>query len=745
MKLNQLRIKLFTNKVMQWFITSMPVLSKTESEALESGDCWVEADLFQGKLDWKEIYAIKLSSLTEEEQSFLSNETTVLCSLINDWQVINKDHDLSEEAWQYIKDKGFCGLTLSKKYGGKGFSAAAVSAIVKKIASHSFTAAVTVMVPNSLGLGELFSHFGTDEQKQKFLPDLASGQQLACFALTSPEAGSDASSIVDNGIVCYQEFMGENTLGVLVNLNKRYITLAPVATLVGLAFRLTDPDKLLNGIGEEGITCCYIPHDHPGLSIGNRHYPCGMPIMNGPIQGRDLFIPLSWIIGGQKMAGSGWSILMSALSTGRAISLPAISQGISTKHYISCSAYTNVRIQFGQAIGQFEGVQEILARIAGLTYIAEACRILTHTALDRGIKPAVASAITKYHTTEISRQIINDALDIHGGRGVMDGPKNYLTSHYRGLLISITGEGSNIMTRNLIIFGQAMTRCHPFLSTLMKTAKNNDVINFDKILLNNIGYTVKNSIRLMLHTITIRRFITKLPGGDLNHYARELSFLSIAFAVISDMSILVYGGKLKLRERVCANLADMLSSLYLGVAAIKYYSEHNLVYEELSHAKWAVEYSICKFQDAYFNLLDNFSNRVIACILRLITFPLGRKYKRPNNKLESRLASDMQINSALRKHFKQQIFIDQNNFGVVEDAFMMQANVAGIKAKLDTARKNKQINRKLDIHGQLDEAVVHNVLSKEETQLYLEFWQKYSHAISVDAFDQTLSRPDPTY
>jgi acyl-CoA dehydrogenase len=374
-----------------------------------------------------------------------------------------------------------------------------------------------------------------------------------------------------------------------------------------------------------------------------------------------------------------------------------------------------------------------------------ACRSLTYTALDNGIKPAVASAITKYQASEIGRQIINDALDLHGGRGVMDGPKNYLTSHYKGLLISITGEGSNIITRNLIIFGQAMTRCHPFLSDLMQSAKNQDIMSFDKTLSNSIAYTLKNVGRLFWHTITLRRLSSRLPGGELNKYARELSYLSTAFAVISDMSILVYGGKLKHRERVCANLADMLSYLYIGVATIKYYTAHNLAVEELSHAKWALEHSIYKFQEAYFELLANFSNRFAAILLRIISFPLGRKYTPPSNVLESQLAQDMQTNSALREHFKQQIYIDSSNLGVVEDAFLLQNKVAGIKAKLDQAIKNKQINRNINIHAQLREAEDIGILSASDTKLYLEFWHRQSLAIAVDAFNKTLFKIDPNY
>jgi acyl-CoA dehydrogenase len=761
-----LRMSLVSNKAMQWFISSMPPISKTEAEALEAGDIWMEASLFRGKPNWHWLESLKLSGLNPEEQSFLENETSKLCSMIDDWTVISQDHDLSPDAWQYLKDSGFCGLTIAKEHGGKGFSAAAVSAIVQKVASHSFTAGVTVMVPNSLGLGELFSHFGTDEQKQRFLPDLASGRQLACFALTGPETGSDASSIQDTGTVCYAEFEGSSRLGVRVCFNKRYITLAPVATLVGLAFRLSDPDKLLNGIGEEGITCCYIPRDHAGLNIGRRHYPCGMPIMNGPIQGTDVFVPIEWIVGGQALAGKGWSILMSALSTGRAISLPAISQGITTKHYISSSAYSAIRTQFGQSIGQFEGVQAVLARIAGLTYLAESSRVLTYSALDHGIKPAVASAITKYHNTEIGRRIVNDALDIHGGRGVMDGPKNYLTGHYKGLLISITGEGANIMTRNLIIYGQAMTRCHPFLPKLMQAAKTNDITSFDQALWQNIGYSINNFACLGFLLVTRGVFLNNLPQGVLSKYARDLTFLSSVFAVMSDMSILVVGGELKKKERICANLADMLGYLYLGVATIKYYESSNQAEDEsasnsninsnlnavytgqqsaITHAKWALEHCIYQFQEAYFELLDNFPNRFVAGIIRLRSFPFGRKFAKPSYQLEEQLANEMQMPSVLRDHFKQQVQLDGTNLAVVEEAFMQQQQIKPIKDKLDKAITAKTINRKANIQSQLVQAQEQGILSGEEVNTYLQFWDKYWQAISVDAFDTSLQTSDKNY
>ncbi len=732
-----IRKKLITKYLMFWFSNRIPKLSKTETEALSAGDFWMEASVFQGKPDWKSLNQLKINDLTPEEKSFLDNETNILCSLINDWEVIHKDHNLSVDAWQYIKNKGFCGLTIAREFGGKGFSASAISAIVQKIASNSFTAGVTVMVPNSLGLGELFSHFGTNEQKHMFLPDLATGKHIACFALTGPETGSDASSIPDIGKVCYSEFMGQQTLGIKINFNKRYITLAPIATLVGLAFKLVDPDNLLKGNGHEGITCCYIPRDHPGLIIGNRHYPCGMPIMNGPLKGENVFIPIEWIIGGQKMAGQGWSILMSALSTGRAISLPAISQGITTTHYLTSSAYSLIRHQFGQSIVKFEGIEATLAQIGGLTYLAESARILTCAAIDNGRKPSVASAITKYHNTEIGRIVVNLALDIHGGRGVMDGPSNYLTGHYRGLLISITGEGANIMTRSLIIYGQAMTRCHLYLPKLMQAITDNDLHNFDRALRHNIGHSLNNLARSTWLLISKGILNINLPKTNLTKYIRTINCLSANFAVISDISILFFGGKLKQKERISGALADMLSYLYLSLAVIKYNSRNNASINESNHAKWALEFSIYKFQEAYFEVLTNFPNRYIAFILKIIAFPFGRKFNKPSHILDSQLATNMQEISNLRNIFKQQIYI-KDNIKSLEEAFLAKHQIQIVQQKLDLAIKAKKINRKVPIPEQIEKALFQNIITKEDASLYLEFWNKYWQAIAVDVFDYTL-------
>ena len=731
-----LRKKYITLPIMAWFKKKLPKLSQTEAEALESGDCWMEQSLFQGKPDWKWLQNLEISKPNEDEQSFIDNETTELCKRLDDWKIINEDHDLSPEAWAYLKENGFCGLTIKKKYGGKEFSAAAVSAIVQKVASKSFTAGVTTMVPNSLGLGELFSHFGTEEQKQTFLPALATGEHLACFALTGPQAGSDASNIPDIGTVCYQEYEGKKTLGMSITFAKRYITLAPVATLVGLAFKLRDPEKLLNGIGTEGITCCYVPRDHKGLEIGERHYPCGMPIMNGPIRGQAVFVPIEWIIGGQKMAGRGWSILISALSIGRAISLPAIAQGITSSQYISTSAYTAIREQFGQPIGEFEGVQAVLAKIAGLTYLADATRKLTYTAIDHNIKPAVASAIAKYNNTEICRQIINHALDLHGGRGVMDGPKNYLSGHYRGLLISITGEGANIMTRNLIIYGQAMTRCHPYIAKLMAAATADNTPVFDDILWKNIGFSIHNSFRLLWLSLTRARFIANPPQNQLTKYCKDITLLSSMFSVASDAAMLSLGGELKQKERISACLADMLSNLYLACSVIKNAMHGELEEAELTHAQWSLKYCGYHFQTAFYDYLENLPNRFIAFKLKAVCFPFGKRFKAPSHELERQLAQNMQLNTNLRNNIKKQFFDPDTNIGEVENVFQQKINIQPIIDKFKNAIRNKKINKNLIFEEQLEQAKQQNILSDAEYTSLKDYWCCYQNAIAVNAFNK---------
>ena len=533
---------------------SISAISDTEKTALSVGDPWVEREILQGNINFDNIHRIRKSILSKEEQDFLDNETNILCSMLDDWNIIHKERDMSVKVWNYMREKKFFGLVIHKKFSGKGFSAAAHSNIVIKIATKSISAAVTVMVPNSLGPGELLYHYGTDEQKNMFLPNLATGIDIPCFALTSPTAGSDATSIVDEGIVCFQEYNGKNILGINLKIDKRYITLAPIATIIGVAFKLKDPKKLLKNIGKEGITCALIPHDHPGIEIGHRSYPLGQAFMNGTIRGKNIFIPIDWIIGGQKMAGQGWRMLLECLSIGRALSLPACGVANSFLSTLSTSAYSIVREQFNSPIGNFEGVEAKLAEMVGLSYISNATRQLTISAIDLGLKPAVASAISKYYLTEFGRIVLNHAMDIHAGKAIIMGPRNYIANAYLATPISITVEGANIMTRNLIIFGQGIMRCHPYMKKEIECLLKNDVSsgleNFSKFFKKHLLYFIKNTLRAIFHSLTCSFLIKGYKKSKFNLYYKKINHLSCIYAFLVDVFLISFRAKIKFKERI---------------------------------------------------------------------------------------------------------------------------------------------------------------------------------------------------
>jgi len=483
-----LRRALLSRPAMGAFRQIMPRMSATEQAAVEAGNVWWDAELFAGRPDWRRLLSTPSPSLTAEEQRFLDVETEHLCDLANDWETTSVWQDLSPEAWAYAKDKGFLGMIVPKAYGGLEFSAYAHSQVIQKLSTRCSAAAVSVMVPNSLGPAELLLHYGTEEQKDHYLPRLARGEEIPCFALTNPYAGSDAAAITDTGVVCKQMWNGEETLGFRISWRKRYITLAPVATVLGLAFRAVDPDGLLGDEAEPGITCVLIPRDHPGVNIGRRHWPLNAVFQNGPTTGDDVFVPMEMVIGGRAQVGAGWRMLMECLAAGRAISLPSSNVGMSKLAVGMVGAYVAIRRQFNQPIGAFEGVQEALARMAGHLYATDAVRRLAAAALDQGEKPSVVSAIAKYHVTERARAVINDAMDVIGGKGVCMGPGNYLARAYQQVPIAITVEGANIMTRTLIIYGQGAIRCHPYVLTLMRTAEAGELKPFDAALFGYVGF-----------------------------------------------------------------------------------------------------------------------------------------------------------------------------------------------------------------------------------------------------------------
>lgn len=615
----------------------VPSMSSTEREALEAGTVWWEGELFSGAPDWTQLNDAPAPRLSQEEQAFLDGPVEELCGLINNWETTHARADLSPEVWAFMKSQGFFAMIIPKQYGGREFSAYAHSCVLAKIASHSVTAASTVAVPNSLGPAELLLHYGTEAQKDHYLPRLASGVDIPCFALTGPTAGSDAASIPDHGVICRGSYEGEEILGIRLNWDKRYITLAPVATVLGLAFKLYDPDHLLGETEDLGITAALIPANLPGITIGRRHLPLNVPFQNGPTQGKDVFVPLDSIIGGPDMAGEGWRMLVECLSVGRSISLPANSTGGAKAAVHATGAYARIRQQFGMPIGKFEGVGEALARIAGLTYIVDAGRSVTAAAVDQGARPSVPSAILKYHCTEMGRKIANDAMDIHGGKGICLGPKNYLGRGYQSVPIAITVEGANILTRSLIIFGQGAIRCHPYVLKEMEAAReDNDetAINaFDDALFGHIGYALSNAARAFFMALTNARYSDVPNHGPTRRYYQHITRYSAAFALVTDAAMLTLGGDLKKRESISARLGDVLSATYLASCVLKHYENQGRPASDLPLVEWACRHLLYFAQEQLHGLLRNLPNRAAAVVLRGLVFPRGRMYAAPSDKL----------------------------------------------------------------------------------------------------------------
>lgn len=640
--LADLRRQLFSGPLFAWFQRVLPPMSDTERDAIEAGTVWWDGELFSGRPDWDKLLGYPQARLSEEEQAFLDGPTEELCALVSDWQV-GQQLDLPEKAWQHIKRHGFFALIIPREYGGKGFSAYAHSQVAMKLATRCGDLASTVMVPNSLGPAELLLHYGSDEQRNHYLPRLASGEDIPCFALTGPLAGSDAGAMPDTGIVCKGQWNGEEVIGLRLNWEKRYITLAPVATLLGLAFKAFDPEHLLGDVEDLGISLALVPTDTPGVEIGRRHLPLGAAFMNGPTRGTDVFIPLDQLIGGRDYLGKGWMMLMNCLSVGRSISLPAGGTGAAKLASLVSGQYSHIREQFGVPLAAFEGIQEALARIGGNTWLMDSARILTANAVDLGEKPSVLSAILKYHLTERGRECIGHAMDLHGGKGIILGPSNYLGRVWQGAPISITVEGANILSRNLMIFGQGAIRCHPYVLKEMALAGRDDkqqaLAEFDELLMRHIGFAVGNAASSLLLGLTLGRF-GQAPGDALSQpYFRALNRLAAAFALTADFSMMLLGGELKRRERLSARLGDALSHLYLGSAALKRY--HDLDYPEAARplVRWAMEENLHHAERALAGLLANFPNRLFGCLLHALVFPLGRRHGGPSDALDAEVAA----------------------------------------------------------------------------------------------------------
>ena len=743
------RLRWFSAPLMKLFRKVTPTMSRTEQEALEAGSVWWDGEIFSGKPQWNKLLSLPAPVLSKDEKSFMDGPVNTLCNMLDDWKITDEDKDLPKDIWQYIKDNGFFSMIIPKHYGGKDFSAYAHSQVVMKISTCSISTAVTVMVPNSLGPGKLLMEYGTKEQKDYYLPRLAKGEDVPCFALTNPHAGSDAGAIPDFGIICKENFDGnKDVLGIRLNWDKRYITLGPVATLLGLAFKLYDPEHLIGDKEELGITCALIPTDTKGVEIGNRHFPLNMVFMNGPNYGKDVFIPMDWIIGGQKQAGQGWRMLMECLSDGRAISLPALSTGAGKLASLSVGAYSRVRQQFKMPIGKFEGVEEALARIGGLTYIMDASRSLTLAALDNGEKPSVISAVVKYHLTESMRKVVNDAMDILGGAGICLGPKNIMGRAYQAIPISITVEGANILTRSMIIFGQGAIRSHPYiykeLESLSEHDENEALEQFDRALFGHMHFFITNTLRCFLNGIT-NAWLIRAPSranSKVKRYYKQATRMSAAFALVTDISLMILGGSLKRREKISARLGDILSHLYMISAVLKHYQDQGEHESDLPFVHWACQYNLQRIQTAFNGFLHNFPNRPIALLLRWIIFPWGRLYAPPNDKLGHDISCLLINPSEVRNRLTAGVFIPEDvNKAVaqLESALHKVVDAAHIEKKIRPFHKNFKPEH-ADYKTMTSAAVKDGVIDKDEEYLLLQANDARTKVIAVDDFTFELKR-----
>src|SRR3982751_2542807 len=741
-----IRRKALTYRVLAIYRRILPDMSQTEKEAIDAGTVWWDADLFSGKPDWDKLLAVRAPRLSAEEQAFLDGPVEKLCEMCNDWEISHELQDLPPHAWQFIKDQGFLGMIIPKKYGSLGFSALAHSAVVMKLSSRSSTAAISVMVPNSLGPAELLLHYGTDAQKDYYLPRLAKGQEIPCFALTNPEAGSDAASIPDFAIVCKGTWQGKEVLGMRVTWDKRYITLGPVATLLGLAFRLYDPEHLLGDKEDLGITCALVPTNTPGVNIGRRHMPLNAVFQNGPNSGKDVFMPLDWIIGGREYAGKGWMMLMGCLAAGRAISLPTSSvRGVKALTRFT-GAYARVRSQFKTPIGKLEGVEEALGRIAAHCYMMDATRILTAGAVDLGEKPAVLSAIAKYHMTERARTCVNDAMDIHGGKGICLGPSNWLGRGYQMTPIAITVEGANILTRTLIIFGQGAIRAHPYVLREMRAAKEmtggEASREFDDALTSHMGHVIRNGVRTLVYGLTHAAFapVPRAASPEISHYYRHVSRLSAAFAFLADVSMLAMGGALKRKEKISGRLGDVLSMMYLVSATLKHYEDQR-VREDLPLVRWSVRDALYHAQQAIDQVLSNFPVKALATMLRWTIFPLGTPWRPPLDSRNRECAAIALEPGAARERLTAGMFVPKGDdaTGRLEAAFVASVACEPIETKLRKALKKGKV---VLAQGQdlAAEARDKGVITAEEYGQWTRKEALRRQVIRVDDFPQDFGR-----
>jgi len=713
----------------------LPPLSSTEQDALEAGTVGWDAELFSGNPGWHKLLSFPRTELSQEEIDFINGPVEELCDMLDDWKINFESRSLPQEIWDFYKSHGFFSMIIPKQYGGLEFSAYAHSQVVMKIASRSIAAAVTVMVPNSLGPAELLMSYGTEEQKNYYLPRLASCEEIPCFALTGPYSGSDAANMPDFGVVCYGEHEGKKTLGMKVTWNKRYITLSPIATLLGLAFKATDPDKLLGDKINLGITLALIPTDTPGVITGYRHYPCRQAFLNGPTQGEEVFIPMDWVIGGQDRIGQGWRMLMEALSAGRSISLPSLSSGAAKLCASTSSAYARVRKQFGVPISNFEGIEEALAPIAANSYMLDAARHLTTSLVDHGQKPAVISAILKYHATSRMRESINLAMDIHGGKGISDGPNNYLINAYYSLPVSITVEGANILTRSMIIFGQGAIRCHPYLQSIIRAAHDDNaeqgLEDFDKAFFGHIGWHLKNLGRAFWHNLTGGIFATPPKVKHTHKYYRHLTRVSASLAVVTDITLLLLGGKFKFKESLSARFGDVLSEMYLMSSVLKQHHDQGAPEQDLPVVRWCCLRGLHNIQEALQHIFDNYPSKTIGWCLRRVIFPWGRCFLAPSDELTHQVAQLIQQPGATRDRICKGIYTGRDSNAPVQ---RLEEALQAVLAAEQIEPKLASLSRKMDRQQRIETALEQNLISESEAGTLYLAEQLTAEVIAVDVF-----------
>jgi acyl-CoA dehydrogenase len=741
LNIENLRRDLLTRRVIGAYRAMLPRMSKTEQDALEAGNVWWDGELFTGMPDWRKLQRLPPPKLTDEEQEFLDGPCEDLCRMLNDWEITHELLDMPPDVWRYIKEQKFFAMIIPKEYGGLGFSPLASSMVLTKVASRSAAASSTIGVPNSLGPAELLLHYGTDEQKQRWLPRLATGEEVPCFGLTSPRVGSDATALIDNGVVERGMWEGREIVGIRLNWEKRYITLAPVATVLGLAFKLYDPNHLIGEIDEYGITAALVPTNLPGIEIGRRHFPINIPFQNGPTRGKDVFVPLDAIIGGPKMAGQGWRMLVQLLAVGRSIVLPSNAVGAAMAAVYASGAYARVRRQFGLPIGKFHGVGEALARMAGNLYIMTAASRVTCTALANGEKPAVPSAILKYHNTELGRQIANDGMDVHGGKAIMLGPKNYMARGYEAVPIAITVEGANILTRNLIIFGQGAIRCHPFVRAEMDAAKDEDrergLVAFDRLLFKHLGYTLSNAARSWVQALTLARFTDVPTYGATRRYYQHINRYSASFALITDAAMLTLGGELKRRELISARLGDVLSYLYLASMVLKHFKDQGEPPEDLPLVEWGCRTLLYKTQEQLHGLMRNFPSRWIAALLRLAIFPRGRTYSAPSDELGQEIVELLINPTDTRERLtagSYKTLEPGNPLGLLQEALELAELVKPFERRVFDAHRAGEIKAD-DTPGQIAEAEAKGIITADEAESIRAFDRKVLEVTGVDDFD----------